>query len=185
MIDNLLPCPFCGYNGVSWHYYDKELCDSKFAAFCHNCGAHGPFSKTPDEAMIEWNRRAEDHIRKVTKKIEPEQCAKNAHWITDTFHGNDVMSGGSMVICSECNKGKYNGPTKFCPNCGAKMEEEKKARWIPVSERPPEEGMEVLVACADGTMRISALTDITYWKGIGRGNVLAWMQLPESYQEEE
>ena len=57
------------------------------------------------------------------------------------------------------------------------------AQWIPVGERPPEEGVEVLVTGTDGSMRVSTLTDITFWKGIGRGNVLAWMPLPEPYKE--
>lgn len=52
-------------------------------------------------------------------------------------------------------------------------------KWIPVTEALPEEMTMVLVTCADGTMRTSVLTDITYWHGIGRGGVLAWMPLPE------
>ena len=57
------------------------------------------------------------------------------------------------------------------------------AQWIPVSERLPEEGVEVLVTCTDGSIRVSTLTDITFWKGIGRGNVLAWMPLPKTYNK--
>lgn len=57
-------------------------------------------------------------------------------------------------------------------------------KWIPVTEALPEEMTMVLVTCADGTMRTSVLTDITYWSGIGRGGVIAWMLLPEPWRGE-
>lgn len=50
----------------------------------------------------------------------------HGHWVPDTWRGNDVMSGGSMATCSECGRGWLDTRRmRFCPNCGAKMDEEK------------------------------------------------------------
>ena len=51
-------------------------------------------------------------------------CGVKAHWIVDTAFGNDVMSDGNMVICSECGQGTTCGKTNYCSNCGARMMEE-------------------------------------------------------------
>ena len=59
-----------------------------------------------------------------------EQESKIGHWIDD-----DDRMGRSIYICSECNEhaDKFIGGTEdwwdlekpnYCPNCGAKMEEE-------------------------------------------------------------
>ena len=61
-----------------------------------------------------------------------------------------------------------------------------KPRWIPVSERLPEDNTKVLVTL-DATYREKVL--ITWYQdkehGFLCGLVTAWMPLPEPYQEEE
>ena len=47
----------------------------------------------------------------------------HGRWFIDTAFGNDVMSNGRMVLCSECGQGRFTGKTNYCPNCGAKMDE--------------------------------------------------------------
>ena len=48
---------------------------------------------------------------------------KHGRWIVDTKFGNDVLSGGKMVICSRCGKGgRFDGGSPYCSNCGAKMD---------------------------------------------------------------
>ena len=52
------------------------------------------------------------------------EVIKRGRWIIDRKFGNDVMSDEQMVICSVCGKGIFWGKQNYCPNCGAKMDEE-------------------------------------------------------------
>lgn len=62
-------------------------------------------------------------------------------------------------------------------------------RWIPCSERLPEENVPVLLGVRykdDFKMFVTARMDVTYWQGLGRNIIgeMRWMPLPEPYQEE-
>ena len=89
--------------------------------------------KTPD---AQFHCVSVDDI-KAAPTIEPEppkvceKCIwmqqperKTGRWIIDRKFGADIMSGGNMVICSECGKGIMYGKQNFCPNCGSGMREE-------------------------------------------------------------
>lgn len=61
-------------------------------------------------------------------------------------------------------------------------------KWIPVTERLPEENEPVLVGIKykdDFKMFVTARMDVTYWQGLGRDikGEMRWMPLPEPYVE--
>lgn len=72
-----------------------------------------------------------------------------------------------------------------------KVETEKSLpKWIPCSDRLPEENEVVLTQARfadDIKMAVSARIDYNYWTGWGTRevNVVAWMPLPPVYQEED
>lgn len=68
--------------------------------------------------------------------------------------------------------------------------EELKPKWVPVSERLPEDEIDVLICNANGDIEISRGSYSTelknefiwYTSGWRFGKVIAWMPLPESYK---
>lgn len=44
---------------------------------------------------------------------------RTGEWVVDTEWASDVMSGGEMVLCSECGKGVLHR-SNYCPNCGSR-----------------------------------------------------------------
>jgi hypothetical protein len=72
------------------------------------------------------------------------------------------------------------------------LEKLEKDRWIPVTERLPEEPDEVLVTDGDGEIRHAVYCHvckkdvfITYEESMTIHQVIAWRPLPEPYKEEE
>lgn len=55
----LKPCPFCGSEGLSGKKYRYRYPDL-FTCVCIKCGAMCGFSKTLEEAVERWNRRADN-----------------------------------------------------------------------------------------------------------------------------
>ena len=75
------------------------------------------------------------------------------------------------------NKGKYT--LWQCETDINALKNEWVARWIPVTERLPENGNRVLVCFINGHI------DIIEFSEVGeKRHILAWMPLPDPYEEE-
>ena len=72
------------------------------------------------------------------------------------------------------------------------LEKQEQDRWVPVTERLPEEPDEVLVTDGDGEIRHAVYCHvckkdvfITYEESMTIHQVIAWRPLPEPYTEKE
>ncbi len=76
-----------------------------------------------DADYDELSNFADEIAELATYPIEAEPV-RRGRWIHD---GYDFQHGNDWIHCSECGKRGINVPadlTNYCPNCGAKMEEE-------------------------------------------------------------
>ena len=101
-MNELKQCPFCG--GKAVHLDDENI-------YCYHCGVTfllddfiyrgeaEDYEEAREMAIESWNRRADEKLGKWTE-------------IAD-----------SVFECSECECCDYEA-SKYCPNCGAKMEDE-------------------------------------------------------------
>lgn len=106
-MNNLKPCPFCGYKGVEILADDNKYLYYRYFSQCQRCGAGAKRGHTKEDAVKEWNRRAEMvHGR---WEMRPTGMA------TDT--GPEYKA-----YCTVCNKPNKQYQPPFCPHCGAKMD---------------------------------------------------------------
>lgn len=83
--------------------------------------------------------------------------------------------------------------TNYCKDCGAKMDKkiEIKRNWIPVSERLPKKGVEVLATTRWGAVTIAEMFSANDWlihegaTNAGADDIVAWMPLPKPYEEKQ
>ena len=150
MIENLLPCPFCGGEAkIDENIFARdcyELTVTEYSVWCSVCLIGFEYCFTSkEEANEAWNRRAEDERyknalkeiiqlacesverEKALAKLEAEVMAlevKRGEWEQNSLFDEDA----NVYVCSECDKPwtlvdgtpQENG-MKFCPNCGTQM----------------------------------------------------------------
>ena len=58
----LKPCPFCGYKGVEILADDNEHLYYRYFSQCQRCGAGAKRGHTKEDAVKEWNRRADNDL---------------------------------------------------------------------------------------------------------------------------
>ncbi len=99
---------------------------------------------------------------------------------------NVILKALEEQPCEKCCNGNQTEKAKLCQKSYiAGMEQ---PRWIPVSESMPPIGQDVLVCDVDGDMYITYLHLNGTWGfeycGNKIKNVVAWQELPPSYQGE-
>jgi len=146
-MSTLKPCPFCGmdYAENAWDDYGSEYW------VCEFCGAA---SGTERDEYI-WNSRPiEDDLRKRIAELEAE---------------NDRLQGAWFKDETICPDGSLKPKVSTLLSRIAELEE--KQRWIPVSERLPEDKkhyMTVVMNCFDGSR------DVYRLRYYGNGDWFSW-----------
>jgi len=106
-----------------------------------------------------------------------------------TFNTEDDIPYTNYSYCEDCLRKGLKLLREQKKNLQTQPEH-KTGRWIPVSERLPEEGEVVLTQAKfkdDMKMAVSSRIDYNYWTTWGTRdiNIIAWIPLPEPYQEGE
>jgi uncharacterized OB-fold protein len=66
---------------------------------------------------LPWNDRHYEALQMAIKALEePER--KAGRWIVK----RDTITGAAYGECTSCGMRQYAGHTKYCPNCGARLE---------------------------------------------------------------
>ena len=79
---------------------------------------------TVDAVPLEDYKSMEQTVCKLTKAIADAEPVKHGHWITQF---DDLFPMESTIECSACGEKEWMMTIinhNYCPNCGAKMDEE-------------------------------------------------------------
>lgn len=123
----LNPCPVCGCEAISQF---RKVVPLQFAY--EHCGICGGYRNDWKAARLAWNKTTAEWI------LEKERTKVDRHTATECAYKNGfaaglraaerrakwIFCGQFHAVCSACEEiagGKY----RYCPNCGAKMEESK------------------------------------------------------------
>lgn len=122
--ETLKPCWFCGDKAYTFSQNPKEI---GYSVGCNNDKCRGFIGlswiyATEAEAIAAWNTRHyfeltyEDYNILLDELGVPKRTCKNV----------DILASRGYFRCSECGMSQEYGIPNYCPNCGAKVLENKK-----------------------------------------------------------
>ena len=147
-----------------------------FMKYSYSLGKHDALLQEPTEICCATCK----HERPIQKGYE---CDYQDECLTEGKRGKYEFAYAKyepIVEQQPCDKCAMNGSgSKYCDNCGQKSE-----KWIPVSERLPEEGQRVHVTQTVSERTVVYCTTFPFEKIKGK-YITAWMPLPEPYEPQE
>jgi Lar family restriction alleviation protein len=103
-MSELLPCPFCGGEAAIFQGSDEN----QHTVRCVQCAIKMPIMLNREGAIAAWNSRS-DAVPVV-----------RGEWVKKSSEEAETLA-----LCSKCSYPiSWWHKTKYCPNCGAKMEVE-------------------------------------------------------------
>lgn len=113
-MNNLKPCPFCGsyYVRVCTIPTGYKLNPRVWYVKCDKCGTRSGMLFTKVETIAVWNARAE-----LTCRIDSTLLIEG-EYVPSPYYEYEIECGGGF--CWDDSE-----PPTYCPNCGAKVIEEK------------------------------------------------------------
>lgn len=96
--DELLPCPFCGGEGLE--VVTGKAGQNRYKIVCSGCGVKTFETVASPLHRNAWNRRYE---RTCVVELIPDEC------------------GWTEWRCSACGSNDVDNYDKFCPSCGARV----------------------------------------------------------------
>ena len=106
-------------------------------------------------------------------------CHEKAGHLREGVRISQSMTAAEQADCLECAK-EHEQLASWLEELRERREAD---RWVPVSERLPEEGTDVLVCGIYGDITLVRDFFTHYTIGWGFDLVKAWMPLPEPYKE--
>lgn len=101
------PCPFCGYNHVSFLMDEHDNPVYPWYSQCPLCGAGAERGKTLEDAVNKWNKRVN-------------QPVKHGYWIYNK-NGEVRCSNCNALNCVGTDVKEMTNDINFCYNCGVPM----------------------------------------------------------------
>jgi Lar family restriction alleviation protein len=170
-MSELKPCPFCG--GEAFYIKIMGNYEKPHEIYCSKCDGAITEGRSEKQVVTNWNTRPiEDALHARIAELEEENDRLQAAWFVEE------------TICPD---GSLRPNVSDLLSRIAELEEAQ--RWIPVSERLPEDRVTILAAF--NNREILTAKYYKYYEGFGSvenywriegwhsGNVTHWMPLPE------
>lgn len=79
-MNDLKPCPFCGYKVVEILADDNEHLYYRYFSQCQRCGAGAKRGHTKEDAVKEWNRRGWQWENALSGERQLAEKAEHVDW---------------------------------------------------------------------------------------------------------